>query len=84
MSSNTSYMRLSTWNVKGLGNPIKKKKVMTSLKRAKYDVVFLQETHLSPTESMKLCIGWVGHIFYSEGSSNSKGVAILINKNLQT
>lgn len=38
---------------------------------------------MSPTEAMKLCNGWVGHVYYSEGSSNSRGVAILNNKNLQ-
>lgn len=83
MSDNLSCMRISTWNVNGLGNPIKRKKVMNSFKSNKYDVVFLQETHMSPQESDKLCVGWVGHVFYSAGSSKSKGVTILINRNLQ-
>lgn len=56
---------------------------MTRLKSNKCDVVFLQETHMSSVEVMKLCCGWVGHVYYSEGSSNSRGVAILVNKNVQ-
>lgn len=46
-------------------------------------MVFLQETHLSKEESDKLCVGWVGQVFYSIGSSNSKGVIILGSKHLQ-
>lgn len=83
MSSKLRSMRLSTWNVKGLGNPIKRKKIMTSLKRNNYDVVFLQESHMSSEESEKLCRGWVGHVFYSTGSSKSRGVITLISKHLQ-
>lgn len=83
MSPKLISMRLTTWNVNGLGNPIKRKKVMTSLKREKYDVIFLQETHMSTEESKRLCGGWIGHVFYSVGSSKSKGVIILISKHLQ-
>ena len=56
---------------------------MTMLKNKNYDVVFLQETHMSKEESEKLCTGWVGHVFYSTGSSKSKGVIILVSKHLQ-
>uniref|UniRef100_A0A3B4Z9Q3 exodeoxyribonuclease III n=1 Tax=Stegastes partitus TaxID=144197 RepID=A0A3B4Z9Q3_9TELE len=83
MSSQIGLIRLSTWNVNGLGNPIKRKKVMTMLKNKNHDVVFLQETHMSKEESEKLCVGWVGHVFYSIGSSKSKGVIILVSKQLQ-
>ena len=83
MSSQIGLMRLATWNVNGLGNPVKRKKVMTMLKNKKYDVVFLQETHMSKEESEKLCAGWAGHVFYSIGSSKSKGVITLVSKHLQ-
>ena len=73
----------ATWNVNGLGSPAKRKKVLGSLKSNNYHVVFLQETHMSKMESEKLCRGWVGHVFFSEGSSRSKGVAILISKRVQ-
>lgn len=53
MSSQIGLMHLSTWNVNGLGNPVKRKKVMTMLKNNNYDVVFLQETHMSKEESEK-------------------------------
>lgn len=66
-----------------MGNPIKKKKVLISLRCRKLDIVFLQETHLPEQESQKLCKDWVGHVFYSTGSSQSRGVITLVNKNLQ-
>ena len=56
---------------------------MGHLKTKKQDVVFLQETHCCPQESVKLCRDWVGHVSFSAGSSKSRGVAILINKSLQ-
>lgn len=56
---------------------------MTFIKSKKVDIVFLQETHLSPQESDKLCRDWVGQVFFSCGSSQSRGVAILIHKQLQ-
>lgn len=56
MSPQIGLMCLSTWNVYGIGNPVERKKVMTMLKNKKYDVVFLQETHMSEEESEKL---WV-------------------------
>lgn len=83
MSSQIGLMRLATWNVNGLGYPVKRKKVMMMLKNKNYDVVFLQETHMSKEESEKLCTGWVGHVFYSIGSSKSRGVITLVSKHLQ-
>lgn len=73
MSSQIGLLRLSTWNVNG----------MTMLKTKNVDVIFLQETHTSKEECEKLCVGWVGHVFYSIGSSKSKGVVILVSKHLQ-
>jgi len=40
---------------------------------------FLQETHL---EHVKLRRSWIGKVFYSSFNSHSRGVAILIHKNL--
>ncbi len=41
-------------NVNGLGNPIKRTKVMAKLNREKVHIIFLQETHLAQTEHEKL------------------------------
>ena len=83
MASHKNQLCLATWNVKGLGNPIKRKKVMLSLKSKKYDIVFMQECHMSVGESQKLRGDWVGWVYCSPGTSQSRGVITLINKHVQ-
>uniref|UniRef100_A0AAR2JS99 exodeoxyribonuclease III n=1 Tax=Pygocentrus nattereri TaxID=42514 RepID=A0AAR2JS99_PYGNA len=73
LCSLTLIMSLSRLNIK----------VMSFLKSRNYDVIFLQETHLSDKECKRLCRDWVGNVLSCEGSTKSRGVAILINKHLQ-
>lgn len=80
MAAKFDNLRIATWNVKGLGHPIKKKKIFSVLKSRQLDVVFLQETHLSAVEAETLCRDWVSHVYYSVGSSQSRGVLTLIDK----
>lgn len=75
-------VKLVTWNVKGIGHVIKRKKILTFLKKEHVSIALLQETHLSDTEHCKLKRDWVGQIYYSSFTSNSRGVAILIHKNI--
>ena len=51
------------------------------LKHEHPDLVFLQETHLEKNDSLLLQNDWIGRVLYSAGSSNQRGVAILIRKN---
>lgn len=83
MTAKMDNLSTSTWNVNGLGHPIKRKKVFSILNSKQFGVVFLQETHLSAEESEKLCRGWVSHVYYNTGSSQSCGVLTLINRRLQ-
>lgn len=46
----SSTLNVITFNVRGLGHPIKQKRVLTFLKKEKLDIAFLQETHLSNEE----------------------------------
>lgn len=57
--------------------------MVSSLRRNTSDTVFLQETHLVMQEAEKLGRAFGGYVFCSEGSSNSRGVIILIKKQLQ-
>ena len=74
MTAKFDNLCISTWSVKGLGHPIKRKKIFSVLRSKHFDVVFLQETHLSAEESEKMCRDWVSHVYYSVGSSQSRGV----------
>lgn len=76
MESSTKFI---TWNVKGLGHVIKRKKVLTFLKKEKVKVAMLQETHLSDSEHLKLKRDWVGQVYYSSCINNprKRGTTIL-------
>jgi len=50
----SSTLNVITFNVRGLGHPIKRKRVLTFLKKDKVDIAFLQETNLSNEEHKKL------------------------------
>lgn len=76
-------LKLMTWNVQGLNHPIKRKKVLTFIKSQRCDIAFLQETHLLTQDSRKLCRDWVGHVSASCWNSHSRGVAILVHKQMQ-
>lgn len=56
--------------------------VLTFLKKEDVSIAFLQETHLEDKDNAKLQRNWVGQVFTTSYSSFSRGVAILVSKNL--
>lgn len=65
-------LKLITWNVQGIGHVVKRKKILTPLKKQKSDIALLQETKLSDVEHLKLRRDWVGQIYFSSHSQNKK------------
>lgn len=51
-------------------------------KQGQADIAMLQETHLDDTEHLKLQQGPFGQVFFSSFTTRSRGVAVLIRKNL--
>uniref|UniRef100_H3A1Q3 exodeoxyribonuclease III n=1 Tax=Latimeria chalumnae TaxID=7897 RepID=H3A1Q3_LATCH len=76
MQPNVPVIWLISWNVNGIRHPIKRKKILSTLRAKWYDLAFLQETHLVAKEAAKLHQSCVGQ------NSKSRGTAILIRKNL--
>uniref|UniRef100_A0A668SST9 exodeoxyribonuclease III n=1 Tax=Oreochromis aureus TaxID=47969 RepID=A0A668SST9_OREAU len=72
--------KIASWNVKGLNNGIKRKKILTYLKLSRVDIAFIQEKHLCKSEALKLKRSWVGKVFSSPGTGKSRGVSALIHK----
>ena len=70
-----------TYNVRGLRNHGKRRKIFAFLHNRNYDFIFLQETH-SVAEDRFWINEWDGKIFMSHGSNVSRGTAILVKSSL--
>ena len=75
-------LKLHTFNCRGLQDFFKRKKVFHYLKSLGTDVLFLQETHSDKSNESSWKSQWGEIAFFSSFSSNSKGVAILVRKNI--
>ena len=74
-------LRLVTFNARGLKNNRKRHSVFNSLKTGNYDVICLQETHISTNKEALLWeLQWGGKLFYSFGTCHSQGQIILVAK----
>ncbi len=80
MSMNKSILNICSWNVKGVQNPVKRKKILNYLKKEQIHIAFLQETHLTDSEHIKLKRDCVGQVYGLSFTSKSRGVVILVNK----
>lgn len=75
-------LSICSYNVRGLGNNIKREQIFTWLKQNDYSICFLQETH-SGTETHNIWKQqWGSNAYFSGKNTNSEGVGILINPNL--
>ncbi len=81
-SASSSALRFISWNVKGLNSPVKRNKVFDHLRSLNTKIAFLQETHLKPSDHLKLRRGWVGQLYHSSFSSKARGTAILVHKSV--
>lgn len=75
-------VRFLSCNVRGLGDYLKRKKLFHYFHIEDLDVVCLQETHSTKNVAKNWRTQWGGPIFYSHGTSASRGVAILFSKKL--
>ena len=82
MDTRLNKIVLISLNVNGIKNKIKRHKILLYLKSLNCDIAMLQETHLNVTEAKKLRQNWVGQLFSSPGGKASRGVSILISKNM--
>ena len=71
-------LNIISYNVNGINNPIKRKKLLVKLKKEKGDIIFLQETHLVSSEHEKLKKLTNAQVYYSSYKSCRRGVAVLI------
>ena len=74
-------LNLLSLNARGLSNFRKRRTIFTWCRKRTSDI-FLQETHSTLSTQLKWKNEWGAELICSHGSSNSRGVAILIKKGL--
>ena len=74
-------VHLKSQNVRGLGDFKKRREIFHSFHLSKYEIFLLQETHSSLEHEIQWKNEWGGEIFFSHGSTNSRGVCILLKNN---
>ena len=75
-------MEVVTTNVRGLGNPQKRKTLFQWLETKSFDIVCLQETFCTNENVNQIMNEWKGTSFHSTSTSpHSKGVSILFKHN---
>lgn len=82
MITHKKIFNLVSWNIRGLGNNIKTGKVFSYLNSLKANIIFLQETHLCKDKEYKLKTNWISQVYHASFTSQARGVAILIHKNV--
>ena len=70
-------------NCRGLANTHKRVDLLNKIRLGKSDVICLQDIHLAKWQGPQLRQEWEGEVVVAPRSSNSRGVAILLNKNLE-
>lgn len=75
----TEALKLLSLNVKGISN-FKKRRAIFNWCRKRANISFLQETHSTVEAETQWRNEWGAELITCHGSSNSRGVAILIKK----
>lgn len=81
-TSDANELRVASINVNGMRAAVKRRSFFDRLRRGKYDICLIQEIHSTPGESGIWRSEWGGPAYFCHGSSNSRGVVILLNRNL--
>ena len=79
----TGKLNVISQNVRGLADRKKRKQVFNVIKRHNAHTVMLQKSHSTGNMEKILSTEWGSKIYFSHGTSGSRGVAILFNKKLQ-
>lgn len=65
LENNMNKLNPVSYNVYGLNHPIKRKKILSQLKKLQCLIALLKETHLTDIEHRKLKREWVDQVFMS-------------------
>ena len=75
-----NHLKIATYNVRGLNDIKKRKRIFEYLNLERYDLVALQETHFTSKDTTDIVRReWDGTSVFAPGGYNSRGVGILIS-----
>jgi len=74
-------MKLTTWNIKGLGSKKKQRNLKSGMKEEKPDMIFIQETKCSVEKIREIHSKWLTKYEYLEVKANkiARGILTLWN-----
>ena len=75
-------ININSFNVRGIGGENKRLAIFSWLKRNRQGIHFLQETHSTELNAKRWSREWGGITKFCHGEPNSRGVAILIDQNI--
>ena len=78
-----NLVNISSSNVRGLHDPQKRKDVFHYIRGKNIQICCLQETHFTESLEPYIRAEWGGNVVFNSYTSNSKGVCILFNNNLE-
>jgi exodeoxyribonuclease-3 len=73
-------LKICSLNVRGLKNKLKRNALFSYLKRERYDIICLQETHVTEQDFDVWQRQWGGKCFFQQGTNRSKGETVLVSK----
>lgn len=78
-----NVLKIASMNCRGIGEAKKRRDVFGYLRDLNYSFYLLQDTHFTPSTEARIKSEWGFHAYFSSFSSNSRGVAILVNNNVE-
>ena len=82
MSHPTNSLKIVSMNVRGFKSPRRRRILFNRFRREKFDIICLQETHLSKKDIFFIEKQWSSGFHMVEGTSNSKGLLTLFSDNI--
>ena len=76
-------MNIYSLNCNGLSDDVKRNAVFEKLKKKGEGIFLLQETHCTAENEQKWRSEWCNNMYFSSGTSNARGVAIIITENYE-
>lgn len=76
-------LKIASLNVSGIRAAAKRRSLFDRLRRGAYDLCLIQESHCTQKEAKIWQSEWGSQAYFCHGSSSSKGVIILLNRDLQ-